>query len=272
MSSSYTGNATGITSGQSPTITCPADADSRNAASVNTPLQKLADFLRRIMDNAGFLDLARVWSARQTFGAGLDASGATSAISNGLTVNGGLTSTGTLSVTGTGGVSLTAGDCVVPAGKDYKFAAVKTFARMVTAYDFKGIGITIGPTNTSPIPSQSFISLGLNNVAARIEVPVGANIILVEILARQTSGSDKNFEISVSKMNATSGVHTSFSTLAIATVSSSAAASWHSASPSSAISVASDEFVAINIGGGHATCDVYLARVWYELTTVNPMG
>lgn len=45
MSSTYSGNAGSINAGTDAQIVCPADADPRNAASVNTPLQKLADLV-----------------------------------------------------------------------------------------------------------------------------------------------------------------------------------------------------------------------------------
>jgi hypothetical protein len=52
MPSDYTGNPAGITAREVPVISCPVGTDAPVAASVNTPLKKLADILARLQDKA----------------------------------------------------------------------------------------------------------------------------------------------------------------------------------------------------------------------------
>jgi hypothetical protein len=67
MPSTYTGSDTGLNNRNDVTVSNPVDADPPNAASVNTPLEKLANYLQRVFKKAGFLDLASTWTALQTF-------------------------------------------------------------------------------------------------------------------------------------------------------------------------------------------------------------
>jgi hypothetical protein len=59
MPDNYTGKPTGLAPREPPTITCPVDKDPRTAASVNTPLQKIADYLSYIQSFAAFLGESR---------------------------------------------------------------------------------------------------------------------------------------------------------------------------------------------------------------------
>ena len=52
MPSNYPGNAGNASAHGAPTIACPVDGDPRNAASVNTPLEYLADFVAYLQANA----------------------------------------------------------------------------------------------------------------------------------------------------------------------------------------------------------------------------
>ncbi len=52
MPSNYSGNAARVAQGQAPVIACPVGTDAPNAASVNTPLQTLADFVAYLQQYA----------------------------------------------------------------------------------------------------------------------------------------------------------------------------------------------------------------------------
>ncbi len=52
MPSNYTGNAAKVVQGQAPVIACPVGTDAPNAASVNKPLQTLADFVAYLQSYA----------------------------------------------------------------------------------------------------------------------------------------------------------------------------------------------------------------------------
>lgn len=83
MPFTYTGNDAAITDRTSVTVSNPIDADPPNAASVTTPLEKLANYCQRLIKKAGMLDLASSWTAAQAFAAGL--TGTTAALSGAIT-------------------------------------------------------------------------------------------------------------------------------------------------------------------------------------------
>jgi hypothetical protein len=75
MPSSYSGNPAGLAATDTLTITDPNDGELANVASILTSIKKLADYGQFVLNAAGFLGVARSWSALQTFAAGLTASG-----------------------------------------------------------------------------------------------------------------------------------------------------------------------------------------------------
>lgn len=71
MTASYTGSASGITGRAAATITVPTGSDAPNAASVQTPVEKLADFVAALFTRGGLLDVTGLWTAFQTFYIGI---------------------------------------------------------------------------------------------------------------------------------------------------------------------------------------------------------
>jgi hypothetical protein len=67
MPSDYTGDPTGITAHQVPVVSCPVGTDAPVAASVNTPLKKLADILAQLMRDAALLGVANTITAENAF-------------------------------------------------------------------------------------------------------------------------------------------------------------------------------------------------------------
>lgn len=66
MPSNYPGDPSGVAPHSTPTIACPVDADPANAASVNTPLQQLADVAAYLQAHGALLDVANTFTAQQT--------------------------------------------------------------------------------------------------------------------------------------------------------------------------------------------------------------
>lgn len=71
MQHDYTGIATGITSADDAVISEPNGADARKATSVLTSIRRLADYVQYLMRNAGILNSARTWTAKQTMSGGI---------------------------------------------------------------------------------------------------------------------------------------------------------------------------------------------------------
>lgn len=69
MPSNYTGDGAAIAPRTAPVIACPVDADPANAASVNTPLQQLADVVDYLQDHAALLDQINAFTAANSFAA-----------------------------------------------------------------------------------------------------------------------------------------------------------------------------------------------------------
>lgn len=75
MPANYTGSAAGRAVTDPVTVSNPIDGEQATAASNSAAIAVLADFLKFILDSAGFLAVARTWSALQTFSAGLSVGG-----------------------------------------------------------------------------------------------------------------------------------------------------------------------------------------------------
>lgn len=69
MPQTYNGSLTGIVAREQAAISEPVGTDQRNAASVQTPFRKLADYVQYLMQKAGVLDAVSTWTAKQTFAA-----------------------------------------------------------------------------------------------------------------------------------------------------------------------------------------------------------
>jgi hypothetical protein len=69
MPANYNGNTTGLSGRPTVTISEPVGTDTRNAASVQTPLRKIADFVQYLMTNAALLG-ANVFTATQQIASG----------------------------------------------------------------------------------------------------------------------------------------------------------------------------------------------------------
>lgn len=68
MSSSYSGVATGLAERTDPVqVTVPTDGDSLTAASITASVKRLADWLKKHQDSAGFIALAQTWALAQRF-------------------------------------------------------------------------------------------------------------------------------------------------------------------------------------------------------------
>jgi len=67
MPSDYTGNPAGITAREVPVISCPVGTDAPVAASVNTPLEKLADFVAVLMRDAALFAVENGFTVEQAF-------------------------------------------------------------------------------------------------------------------------------------------------------------------------------------------------------------
>lgn len=122
------------------------DSDAQNASSVNTPFQKLTDYVQRIVKKAGFLDLASTWTTLQTFSAGISASA-----------------------------------LAAPTVTADTFAFTSAVARFsyVDASQFKSSG-TVSYTNG--VNASEFYSSGSDAVTARIAAPAGATITGFDII------------------------------------------------------------------------------------------
>lgn len=66
MPTNYTGVPSAIAARTNPTISEPAGADPRNAASVDTPLEQLADSIASLMQHGALLDVANAFSQEMT--------------------------------------------------------------------------------------------------------------------------------------------------------------------------------------------------------------
>lgn len=67
MPTNYNGNPSGLTAGDTVTISDPDDAELASAASNALAPKKLADYVQFILNASGFLGVARTWTAIQTF-------------------------------------------------------------------------------------------------------------------------------------------------------------------------------------------------------------
>lgn len=73
MPNNYTGNAAAITARQDVVIAEPSDGDDFIASLFRVPYEYLANVGQYLSKKAGLIDVASTWTARQVFGAGLDA-------------------------------------------------------------------------------------------------------------------------------------------------------------------------------------------------------
>lgn len=71
MPTNYTGVTTGITAHQAVVVPEPTDLDPRNAASVASSVEKVANLLAYLYAKAGLVDNGETWTALQTFTQGL---------------------------------------------------------------------------------------------------------------------------------------------------------------------------------------------------------
>lgn len=189
MPTTYTGVEGNVTADRADvTASLPVDGDPRNASSVNTPLQRLADFMQRVRKKAGFLDLASTWTALQTFSAGLEAS--TADVDGALTAASLNTGSGAISGGPVSGSTVTATGVVTGA---HPF----TYAAPTTAYFYvdpiQMVADPYGDTADQGRLNEAAIGLGfwetskIGTVAPtlymRVPLPRGATITAIGILA-----------------------------------------------------------------------------------------
>lgn len=137
--------------------------DPRNASSVNTPLQRILDYLQRIVKKAGFLDLVSTWTAKQTFAGGADAAS--------LGVVGSATIGGTISVANDAYLN---GGATVAAGKELDLTGANVTGGTYSGQTFNAPTISGGtldsPTLTSPIIDGATVTGSVNATDAILNV------------------------------------------------------------------------------------------------------